>query len=118
MELDGALQLRSTSCCTAVPVPLIATTDGLPEDELLTTLNSPAATPFVVGANCTSRATARFGLSVTGNVAPDIAKPMPVNVAERMVRGAVPVELRVRACVIFELSAISPKLRLDGEIVS
>ena len=50
---------------------------------------------MVVGSNCTFSVTDWLGFKVTGNVAPDIVKPVPLNVAELMVTGAVPVEVNV-----------------------
>jgi hypothetical protein len=53
----------------------------------------------MVGSNCTTSVTARPGLNVTGNVAPDMVKPVPLSVAEVMMTGTVPVELKVSGCV-------------------
>ena len=49
---------------------------------------------------------------MTGNVAPDIVKPVPVNAAELMVTGAVPVEVNVTGCVDAVFSVTSPNIRL------
>jgi hypothetical protein len=49
----------------------------------------------VAGSNCTFSVTAWPGFNVTGNVAPDIAKPVPARLAEVTINCAVPVELRV-----------------------
>ena len=64
-------------------------------EELLWMLSCPVAAPVVVGSNPTSSVTARPGFRVTGNVAPDIVKPLPVTVAALTVTAAVPVELSV-----------------------
>jgi len=52
-ELVGAFQLRSTECATAVPVPLNATTAGLPLVALLVIVSCPVTAPAAVGRNCT-----------------------------------------------------------------
>jgi hypothetical protein len=53
-----------------------------------------------------------LGLNVTGNVAPDIEKPVPDNVAEFTVTAAVPVDVSVNDCVAGVLSTTLPKARL------
>jgi len=52
-----------------------------------------------VGSNCTFSVTDWVGFKVTGNVAPDIVKPVPVSAAELMVTGAAPVDVNVTGCV-------------------
>jgi hypothetical protein len=49
---------------------------------------------------------------VIGNVIPENEKPVPEGVAELTVTAAVPVELRVIACVLAEFTATFPKARL------
>jgi hypothetical protein len=49
----------------------------------------------VAGSNCTFRVTDWVGFKVTGNVAPDIVKPVPLSVPELIVTGPVPVEVSV-----------------------
>jgi hypothetical protein len=66
----------------------------------------------VVGSNCTFNVTDWLGFKVTGNVAPDIVKPVPVNSAELMVTGAVPVEVSVTGCVDAVFTVTLPKVRL------
>ena len=76
-------------------MPLRLTAVELLVDELLWIVSSPVADPAAVGSNCTSSVTAKFGFKVTGNVAPEIVKPVPLSVAELTVTGAVPVEVSV-----------------------
>ena len=74
-------------------------TAALLVDELLWTVSCPVTAPAAVGSNCTSSVIARFGFKLTGKVAPEIAKPVPFNVAELMVTGDVPVEVNVTGSV-------------------
>jgi hypothetical protein len=53
----------------------------------------------VVGSNCTFRVTACVGFRAIGNVAPEIVKPVPLSVAEAIVTGSVPVEVKVTGSV-------------------
>ena len=108
------LAALSVNCglAAAVPVPLRLTTAVLLVDELLWMVNWPDAAPVVVGSNCTFNVTDWLGFKVTGNVAPDIVKPVPVNAAELMVTGAVPVEVSVTGCVEAVFTVTLPKVRL------
>jgi hypothetical protein len=72
----------------------------------------------VAGSNCTSSVIARFGFKVTGKVAPDIVKPVPLNDAELMVTGAVPVEVNITGSADGVLTVTLPKPRLSGMIVN
>ncbi len=78
----------------------------------------PVTAPPVVGAYLTVRVTAWLGFSVTGNVAPDTVKPVPVIPAELTVTAVVPVEVSVTGRVALEPSITSPKVRLLGLTVS
>ena len=51
---------------------------------------------------------------MTGNVAPDIVKPVPVSAAELMVTGDVPVEVSVTGCVDGVFSVTLPNIRLTA----
>jgi hypothetical protein len=55
---------------------------------------------------------------VAGKLAPDSEKPVPVSVAELMVTGAVPVELRETDCVAAVFTCTFPKAMLVGFIFS
>ena len=55
---------------------------------------------------------------MTGNVAPDIVNPAPLNVAELIVTGAVPVEVNVTGCVEAVFTVTSPNVRLAALIVN
>ena len=55
-----------------------------------------------------------MGFKVTGNVAPDIVKPVPVSVPELMVTGPVPVEVNVTGSVDGVFTVTLPNARLVG----
>ena len=80
---------------TATLVPLSTIVVVPPVDELLLMINSPFATPVVIGLNWTCSVSDWFGLSVAGRLPPTKAKPVPLIAAEFTVTGAVPVELKV-----------------------
>jgi hypothetical protein len=71
-----------------------------------------------VGSNFTLSVADWVGFKVTGKVAPDIVKPVPVNVAELMVTGAVPVEVNVTGNVDGVFTVTLPKARLAGLMVN
>jgi hypothetical protein len=71
-----------------------------------------------VGSNCTFSVTDCVGFKVTGNVAPDIVKPAPVNVPELIVTGAVPVDVNVTGCVDAVFTVTSPNVKLAALIVN
>ena len=96
----------------AVPVPFKLTTVVPLVDELLLTVNFPAAAPAAVGLNCTVNVSVCFGFNVAGKVAPVTLKPVPLIVAAVTCTGPVPVDVSVRACVVVEPTARLPKLRL------
>jgi hypothetical protein len=66
----------------------------------------------VDGSNCTFTVTACVGFKVTGKVAPDIVNPVPLNVAELMVTGAVPVEVNVTGRVEAAFTVTLPNGRV------
>jgi hypothetical protein len=86
--------------------------------ELLAMVSVPLAGPAAVGANCTVSVAAWFGFNVSGKLAPEVEKPVPVSVAALMVTAAVPVEDSVIDCVVDELTDTLPKLRLEELMVS
>ena len=96
----------------ALPVPLRFTTAVLLVDELLWIVNCPDAGPVAVGSNCTLSVTDWFGFKVTGKVAPDTVKPLPVSVSELTVTGAVPVEVRVTGCFDEVFTVTLPNVKL------
>jgi hypothetical protein len=55
---------------------------------------------------------------VIGNVAPDTAKPVPVSVAELIVTGAVPADVKVTDCVAVVLTATLPKATVVALMLS
>ena len=79
----------------AILVPLKATVVALPVEELLLIVNAPFAAPVAMGLNWTCSVSDWFGFNVAGKLPPTKAKPVPLIVAELIVTGAVPVELRV-----------------------
>ena len=81
-------------------------------------VNRPDAAPAWVGPNCTFRVTDWAGFRVTGKVAPDIVNPVPLNAAELIVTGAVPVEVNVMGCVEAVFTVTLPNVRLAELIVS
>ena len=67
-----------------------------------------------MGSNCTFRVTDWPGFKVTGKVAPEIVKPVPVNAAELIVTAAVPLELSVTGSVVGVFNVTLPNARLAG----
>lgn len=84
-------------------VPLVAA--------LLLTVMEPVAAPDEVGSKVTCSVVDCPGLSVTGKVAPDMVKPVPVNAAELIVTAEVPDEVRVTDSAVGVLRFTSPKAR-------
>jgi hypothetical protein len=101
-----------------VPVPLRLTTAVLLAVELLWIVSWPAAAPVTVGSKRTFTVTDWLGLKVTGNVAPDVVKPVPVSAAELMVTGAVPVDVNVTGCVDAVFTITLPNVTLAALTVS
>jgi hypothetical protein len=99
-------------------VPLRAITAVPLVDELLWMVSCPVKAPAVAGSNCTSRVTARLGFNVTGKVAPDIVKPVPLNIAELIVTGAVPVEVNVTGSVDAVFTVTLPNAKLGALTVN
>jgi hypothetical protein len=117
---NARLAALSVNCglAAAVPVPLRFTTAVLLADELLWTISCPDAVPVAVGSNCTFSVTDCPGFKVTGNVAPDIVKAVPVSAAELMVSGAVPEEVSVTGWVDALFTVTLPKVRLAALTVN
>ena len=72
----------------------------------------------MAGSNCTFSVTDWVGFKVTGKVAADIVKPVPLSVAELMVTGAVPVEVNVTGSVDAVFTVTLPNAKLAGLIVN
>jgi hypothetical protein len=106
----GADHVRLTECATEVPVPLNATSAGLPLAELLVIVSFPVAAPAAVGANCTFTVADCEGLRVSGKLPPTMENPAPVMAAELTVTAELPDEVSVNDSVAEELSATLPKL--------
>jgi hypothetical protein len=90
-----------------VALKLIA--DLAPVEELLAMVSCPVVTPAAMGSNSTSNIAVWPGFNVAGKLSPDIVKPVPVSVAELMVTGAVPVDVRVTDCVAAVFTCTFPK---------
>ena len=87
--------VQETALTTGMPVPLRLIAEMGLVEELLEMVSCPTADPEAAGLNCTPSVTAWAGFNVTGNVAPDTVKPVPVSAAELMVSGVLPVDVRV-----------------------
>lgn len=100
------------------PVPLRLTTADAPLEALLPMVKVPVAGMPAAGANCTISVIPSKGFKVTGRVAPDTVKPVPLIIAELILNGAVPVEVSVTGSIASEPSFTVPKLKLFGFTVS
>jgi len=78
----------------------------------------PVTNPAVAGSNFTFRVTDWARFKVTGKVAPDMVKPVPLNAAELMVTGTVPVEVSVSGCVDGVFRVTLPNVRLAALIAN
>ena len=99
-ELAGASHVRATEWATVdTPVPVRFSTVVPPEVALLVSVTVPVAAPAAVGSNCRFSVAVCPGLSVTGNVTPDMLYPVPASVPALMVSAVVPDEVSVTVCV-------------------
>ena len=78
----------------------------------------PDSAPAAVGSNCTCRVADWLGFSVSGNLAPETLKSEPIAVAELIVTGADPVEVRVIDFVEATFSGTLPKVTDVGLTVN
>jgi hypothetical protein len=108
-ELLAQLRLLNT----APPVPLSAMMEVVPVEELLSKVMVPVAVPAVVGSKVIVSVAVCPTASVSGKLAPETLKPVPVAVAEVMESDAVPVEDRVIDWVVLESTATLPKFTFD-----
>jgi hypothetical protein len=95
------------------PVPLREMAAVPLVEELLAMVSVPLAAPAAVGSNWTVSVAVWLGFSVSGKVAPETEKPVPVSVAELTVTAAVPVEDSVTDCEVVVFTARLPKLTLE-----
>ena len=72
----------------------------------------------MVGSNFTFNVNVWPGLSRSGNAPPESVKPVPLNAAELIVTGPVPVEDNVKDCVDPEPTVKFPNARLAALTVS
>jgi hypothetical protein len=103
---------------TGTPVPLRVTAAAPLVEELLAMFRVPLVVPATVGLNWTVSVAVWFGFNVSGKLAPDTEKPVPVSVAALTVTPAVPVDDIVIVCVVAEPTATLPKLRLEELMLS
>jgi hypothetical protein len=104
---------QESAVSTSTPVPLRATVAVPFVDELLEMVSVPLAAAADVGSNWTVSVAVWLGFSVSGKVAPETEKPVPVSVAELMTTAAVPVEDSVTDCEVVVFTARLPKLILE-----
>ena len=114
--MEAFVQVSPVSTGTPVPLRLMAAVPLVVE--LLAMVKVPLAAPAAVGANCTVSVAAWFGFRVSGKLAPETERPVPVSVAELTTTAAVPVEDSVIDCVVDEFTDTLPKLRLEELMVS
>ena len=114
--IEAFVQVSPVRTGTPVPLRLIAAEPLV--DELLAKVSIPLAAPAAVGSNCTVSVAVWFMFSVSGKLAPETEKPVPVRVAELMVTAAVPVEDSVIDCVVAAFTATLPKFRLEELMLS
>jgi hypothetical protein len=93
-------------------VPLRPTATVLLVDALLSTLSWPVTAPAVWGSKFKSSVSAKFGFKITGNVAPDMVKPVPLKMAELIVTVAVPVDVMITGSVDVVFTVTFPKATL------
>jgi hypothetical protein len=105
---SGGFQLNRIPSGTAVPCRGIERL-LLPAELLATTINAPFVVPSDVGLNTRFRVVEFPGGNVAGKLSPVVVNPDPEVVAELIVTGAVPVEVRVSDCVDTEFNAACPK---------
>lgn len=98
------------------PVPLRPITVEFPFEELLAIESCPACPPAAVGSNSTLSVSVWPGASVTGRLSPGTEKPVPVSDVLLTVTGMVPVDERIRGCVVAEPTETLPKVMLEALI--
>lgn len=89
--------LLQVSPVTDVPQPCSHTTDCEPVEELLSNVTLPCAGPGAVGLKTRFTVTLCLGARVTGNPTPDRLKLLPETVAELILSGATPVDVKTIA---------------------
>ena len=97
----------------AALVPLRVTWVVDPVDESLVIVSWPLEVPVAEGRYCTCSVIVWVGFSVTGKLLPPIIeKSDPLIAAELIVTGDVPVEVRVKDCVVDVFTVTLPKLKV------
>ncbi len=95
-----------------MPVPL-RLRDMEPIEQLLVSVMDPVAAPATVGSKVASSVADWPACRVRGKETPDMENPVPARLAALMVKGAVPLEVRVTDCVAGALRFTLPKAMLD-----
>jgi hypothetical protein len=117
-KLRLAVLSTSLGLATAVPVPVRVTTEELPVVELLTIVSCPVTAPATVGANSICSVNDCPAGKDSGMLLTTVVNPVPVRVAELMLRADVPEEVTVSESVFVFPSVTLPKLRLFALSVS
>ena len=93
---EALAQLRLLG--TANPVPLRATVEVVPVEELLVRVSFPLAAPAVEGLKAIARVADCPVVSVNGKLAPEKVKPVPLRDAALTVTEPVPDEVSLTDC--------------------
>ena len=117
-ELVGAFHVSVTLCAATTPTPVRLTASVGFAAELLVIVSCPVSDPETDGAK--TRFTTRLwpGLRVSGSVAPEIEKSVPVTLIAPIVTGWDPIDASVSDCVDVVLMGTLPKLTLVAFTVS
>ena len=106
-----------TSVPEAVATAVTGTFTAAVESSVVTTM-LPLALPAACGVNVTEKLLRWPAPKVRGKLMPLIRKPLPVTVAWRMVRSALPELIRVADWVMLAPIFTLPRARLVGETAS
>lgn len=93
-------------------MPLRPTAVELPVEELLAIVSNPETAPAAVGSNSTLRTALWLGFKVSGKLAPETLKPLPVTAAPLTVTGAPPSDVKVSDWVAGTFNSTLPKATL------
>ena len=104
---EALAQVIAVTSGTPVPVRLIAVLVPAELLSLLGMVNAPVTAPATAGSNVRVKTVVCPGFRVTGKVVPVNAKPAPDIVGALMVRGRLPVELKV---TVFVTAVVTPSL--------
>jgi hypothetical protein len=113
-EALAQLRLLGIAC----PVPLRATVEVVPVEELLVKASEPLAVPAVVGLKAIASVADCPAVRVNGKLAPEKVKPVPLRDAALTVTEPVPEEVSVTDWEAVAATFIVPKLMLVAPTVS